>query len=356
MSEAGHALPVETIGIDLGDRFSHACVVDARGVVVERVRFASTRSAVEECFRSRSRARVVMEVGARSPWMSRVLSAMGYDVTVANTRKMPANPLKTDDRDAEFLARLGRVDLGLLYPVEHRDEEKQGHLAILRARDITVRMRTKLINCVRGTVKAFGFDLPSCDAHHFADRAAQSLPPGLSPALAPLLRMIATTSREVARYDLLIARICRDIHPETALLRQVPAVGPITALAFVLVLGRPDRVRSSRSVGAYLGLVPRKSQSGEIDPQLRITKTGDKLLRRLLVGCAQGLMRGSAPDTDLRRLGLRLAAVGGKAARKRAVVAVARRLAVLLHHLWRTAEVYEPLHNETIARGARPAA
>lgn len=334
--------PIVT-GIDLGDRLSHVCVLDADGEVVSRFTLASTREAFSARFAPRIRGRVVMEAGTHSPWVSRLLEGMGHETVVANPRRMPANPVKTDSHDAEFLARWGRADVRLLYPIRHRDARKQADLSTVRARDVAVRARTKLINHVRGTAKSFGVRLPSCKADVFPERALEHLPPEIVAALTPLLAPIEGLTRTIGVYDLTIESLAKEVYPETALLRQVPRVGPVTALCFVLVVGDWRRIPRSRSVGAYLGLTPRVSQSGAIDPQLRISKAGDALLRRLLVQCAQLMVRPTAPDSALRRLGLHLAAVGGRAGRKRAVVAVARRLAVLLHSLWKTGEVYEPL-------------
>ena len=128
-------------------------------------------------------------------------------------------------------------------------------------------------------------------------------------------------------------------------MRQVEGIGPLTALTFVLTLEDPYRFEKSRSVGAYLGLVPAIDQSGDRDPQKRITKEGDEMLRKLLVGSSHYILGPFGSDSDLRRHGEKIASRGGKNAKKRAAVAVARKLAVLLHRLWVTAEVYDPLHN-----------
>jgi transposase len=128
-------------------------------------------------------------------------------------------------------------------------------------------------------------------------------------------------------------------------LRQVEGVGPLTALTFVLTLEDPYRFEKSRSVGAYLGLVPASDKSGDRDPQRRISKEGDEMLRKLLVGSAHYILGPFGGDSDLRRHGEKIASRGAKNAKKRAAVAVARKLAVLLHRLWVTGEVYDPLYN-----------
>ena len=129
------------------------------------------------------------------------------------------------------------------------------------------------------------------------------------------------------------------------LLRQVPGVGALTALTYVLTLEDPARFADPRAVGSYLGLRPRQADSGDLSPQLHVTKAGDEMLRRLLVGAAHYILGPFGPDTDLRRWGLGLAARGGKRGKRLAVVAVARKLSVLLLRLWATGEAYEPLRN-----------
>jgi transposase len=254
------------------------------------------------------------------------------------------NVKKQDAVDAGLLARLGRVDVALLSPLKHRSAEAQQDLAVLRARDVAVGARSQLINHVRGAVKALGGRVGSCTTPRFARRAAAEMPAELCVALLPLLEMIAQWTQQIRRYDGVIEELGKTKYAVTELLRQVPGVGPVTSLAFVLVVDNPRRFRASRAVGSYVGLHAGSRQSGEQDPQLPISKQGDRLLRRLLVGSAQYVLGPFGPDSDLRRWGLRLAERGGKNAKKRAVVAVARKLAVLLHHLWVTGEVYEPFY------------
>ena len=288
-----------------------------------------------------------MEVGGHSRWVSQLLHELGHEVLVANARKLRAiytNPRKADRVDAEMLARLARLDPKLLSPVHHRSRRAQAHLAILRSRDALVRCRTLLINHVRGIAKSSGMRLPSCSAPSFAAKVAGSIPEALQPALAPVLDTIASLSAQIRAYDRQIEALCQTHYPQTQFLRPVQGVGPLTALGYVLTLEDPGRFRKSRQVGPALGLVPRRDQSGAQDPQLHITKTGDAYLRRLLVGSAHYILGPFGPDCDLRRRGLAMAQRGGKNARKRAVVAVARKLAVLLHHLWKNQEAYEPFH------------
>ena len=273
---------------------------------------------------------------------------------ISGSASLPGEGRKTDRLDAENLARLARLDPKLLSPVEHRGEAPQAHLALIRSREVLVRARTKLINHVRGMVKPFGARIPSCSAQYFHVRAADGLPEPARPALEPLLETIGSLTVRIREYDRRIEAVAEELYPETRLLRRVPGIGPLTALAFVLILEDPDRFRTSRSVGAYAGLTPGTHQSGEHDPQRRISRQGDEMLRRLLVGSAQYVLGPFAPDSDLRRHGLKIAQRGGKNAKKRAVVAVARKLAILLHRLWATGEAYEPLYNAE-RRGGRAA-
>ena len=157
------------------------------------------------------------------------------------------------------------------------------------------------------------------------------------------MRLAAAVSDCIQVYDERIEKLGREKYGHTELLRQVKGVGPLTSLAYVLTLENPDRFAKSRDVGPYLGLVPKQEESGDSQPQLGISKAGDVMLRRLLVGSAHYILGPFGPDTDLRRYGLRLCERGGKNAKKRAAVAVARKLAVLLHRLWISGEVYEPL-------------
>jgi transposase len=283
--------------------------------------------------------------------VSRLLKALGHEVLVANPRKLRfiyQSRAKTDRVDARAFARVARMDPALLSPIEHRQEAVAQDLALLRARDILVRTRVKLVGHVRGAVKATGNRLKSSSTRGFTAVARLDLPEELRDTMAPVLSAIDAVSAQIRSLNRKVVDLGKTKYKETELLRQVPGVGAVLSLAFVLSLERPDRFVKSRMVGAYLGLVPGRRQSGESDPQLRITKEGDEFLRRLLVQAAQYILGPFGPDTDLRRFGLALHARGGKYAKKRAVVAVARKLAVLLHRLWQSGEVYEPLRHAMI--------
>ncbi len=350
----GH--PKMTAGLDLGDKYSYLCLIDTEsGEVMEEGRLRTSPETFRRRFASeQSPMRIAIEAGTHSPWASRVLEECGHEVLVANARKLRliySNKRKTDEIDAENLARLARVDPKLLYPLKHRGEESQAHMALIRSREALVSTRTQLVNHVRGTVKSFGGRLPKCPARSFHNKAPEHIPVALWPALEPILEQIGSLTQRIRDYDRQLESISREHYPETELLRQVEGVGPLTALNFVLTIEDPYRFEKSRSVGAYLGLVPARDQSGDRDPQRRISKEGDEMLRKLLVSGAHYILGPFGSDSDLRRHGEKIAARGGKNAKKRAVVAVARKLAVLLHSLWMSAEVYEPLRNTHRAGG-----
>ena len=337
----------QTIGLDVGDRWIHIARLDVAGAHVEE-RLRCTSAACQQYFERLTRSRVVLEVGTHSRWLSRLLEETGHEVIVANAGRVPAifaSNYKSDRNDALELARLARFDPRILHPIEHRPEAMQQDLSMLHMRDALVRSRTLLINQARGVMKATGLKPRKCSAASFKKRIAGLVPAGSSVDL--LAEEIEHLSRQIKRLDRRIEEIARQRYPQTQLLRQVKGVGPLTSLAFVLILFEPARFARSRDVGPYLGLVPRKHQSGDNDPQLRITKAGNAFLRRLLVQAAHYVLGPFGKDCELRRYGERLVASGGKAAKKRAVVAVARKLAVLLHHLWVSAEIYRPLEEVT---------
>lgn len=326
-----------TIGMDLGDKKHDLCSLDAEGQVLERKQVSNTAEALANYFDRRQPCLVALEAGTHSGWISRLLESFGHQVIVAQPRALKAiwsRDRKNDASDAELLARLARADVQLLCPVRHRSEDAQKELLKIRARDGLVQARSKLVNQVRGLAKSMGYRFSSCDAAYFVRHAREEMPEALSEALLPLLDVIEQLDTRIKAYDQQVKQIAVRDYPETQYLASVYGVSHLTALAYILTIDDPDRFARSREVGPYLGLVPRQDQSGQIDKQLRITKAGDSYLRRLLVGSAQCIMRSNAPDSYLRRKGERIAARGGKNARKRAIIAVARSLAVLLHQLW----------------------
>jgi len=335
------------IGLDLGDKFSHTAIIDQEGMLIEEARIPTTKAAFMRKFSTIPCSRLAMEVGTHSRWASQLLKELKHDVLVANARKLRAiyqNTRKSDEADAETLARLARLDPKLLYPIHHRSLQAQADLSLIRSRDALVRSRTLLINHVRGTTKSTGSRLPSCTAGSFGSKVVDSIPEQFQPALFPILDTIHALTQQIRDHDRQINELCQKQYPETIPLQQVSGVGSLTSLAFVLTLEDPGRFIKSRDVGPAIGLVPRRDQSGDKDPQLRITKTGNSYLRCLLVNSAQYILGPFGPDCDLRQWGLKLAERGGKNSKKRAVIAVARKLAILLHCLWKTGENYDPFY------------
>lgn len=335
-----------TVGLDVGDRTSRLCVLDGEGHIVHEGGFRTEAAALAAAVERWPGCRIVMEVGGHSPWMSRELEALGYEVIVANSYqvgRLYKGQDKSDRRDAETLARLGRADPKLLKPIQHRGAQTMADRALLRSREVLVRSRVQLINHARGLVKTVGARLPSTGTDRFARRVREEVPASLRTALEPILDTIQELSDRIRAYDREIARVTKERYPEAAIFEPIRGVGPLTSLAFLLSIEDPSRFEESRDVGSYVGLRPRRRQSGGDDPQLSITRAGDPQLRRLLVQCAHYILGPFGGDCDLRRFGERLIARGGRAAKKRAVIAVARKLSILMHHLWVTGEVYDPL-------------
>jgi transposase len=336
-----------TIGLDLGDRYSHYCILNEAGEVIWESQLPTTPRGMEEVFRRIPRSRIALETGTHSPWVSRQLNQLGHEVIVAHARnvRLISESSRKDDRlDARTLARLARIDPALS-PVRHRSAKAQIHLTVIRARATLVSARTALVNAARGLTKSYGARLPKCGSEQMNREITKGLSEELRDALDPLLAEIESLNERIAEYDRRIVRVSQEVYPEVALLRQVKGVGPLIALTYVLTLDDPHRFRRSRDAGCFLGLRPGRRNSGMSEPQMHISKEGDRYLRTLLVQGAHYILGPFGQDSDLRRWGLQLAKRGGKNAKKRAVVAVARKLAVLLQKLWVSAEVYEPLRN-----------
>ncbi len=337
-----------TIGLDLGDRISRYCILNEAGEIILEQELPTTAKGIEQVFGKIARSRIALETETHSPWISRQLSQYGHEVIVAHARnvRLISQSSRKDDRlDARTLGRLARIDPALLSPVRHRSAKAQMHLTVIRARAALVSTRTALVNAARGLTKSNGQRLPQCGTEQIHREIAQGLNQELRDALDPLLREIESLNEAIAEYDTRIEQIAREGYPQVARLKQVKGVGPLIALTYVLTLDDPYRFRRSRDVGCFLGLRPGRRNSGRSEPQLHISKEGDRYLRTLLVQGAHYVLGPFGEDSDLRRWGLKLAERGGKNAKKRAVVAVARKLAVLLHKLWVSKEVYEPLRN-----------
>jgi transposase len=337
-----------TIGLDVGDRSSFYCVLDGNGEVVLEAKVGTRPEAIKETFGKMPRSRIALETGTHSPWISGLMSELGHEAIVAHARDVlliGESRRKDDKIDARTLARLARIDPQLLSPVQHRSAEAQADLSVIRARYALVRARTALICAARGLTKSFGERIGGRNPKAFRAEMGETLSPQLRIALTPLLNALETMTERIREYDDQIERLGAEKYPEIALLKQVKGVGTLIALTYILTLEDPRRFRKSRDAACYVGLQPGRRNSGQSEPQLHITREGDSYLRMVLVQGAQHILGPFGEDSDLRRWGLKLAERGGKNGKKRAIVAVARKLAVLLHHLWISCEAYEPLHN-----------
>jgi transposase len=336
-----------TIGLDLGDRKHTYCVLSASGKILAEASLTNTREVLTAFAARYPQATIIMETGTHSPWVSRLFQACGHPVIVANARKVRAisqNQTKSDEEDARMLARLGRVDPALLSPIQHRSEKGQRALVRLKVREALVRARVNQMNSVRFLLKSLGLTVPaSVKATAFVRKFRAQAEAATAALVEPLLQMLDALNAQIKQLDEELETMAREQYPMTARLQQVDGVGPLTSLCFVLTIESPERFPHTRDVGAYLGLVPRRDQSGETDKQLPITKAGNTALRGLLVNCAHYILGPFGPPSRLRAAGERIAAHGGKAGKKRAVIAVARKLAVTLLALWKSGAEYQAL-------------
>ena len=341
---------MEYCGIDLHTEYSQICILDEEGEVMETSRVRTSRKALEGYFR-RDPMRVVMEAGGSSPWVSRLVESVGHEVVVCSPRRVrliAESKLKNDRVDAEVLARLVRIDPEFLKPIQHRSEEAQLLRANLKVRSAMVEARTKWINTVRGLLRSFGYKVAGKSPGTFVDRVNRmKLPDELRAVIEPLLEQLDLLSCEIKRRNEHVEEMVKDL-PEVAHLREIPGVGPVVATYFVLTIDDPDRFRNSRDVASFFGLRPSMRESASVSHFGRITKEGDPEMRRLLVQAAHACLLTKA-DSELKTWALALAQRKGKG---KAAVALARKLAVLMHHLWVTGEVYQAFPTEETSKAA----
>ena len=341
------------VGMDVSDKSVEIHILrgdEAEGKSVKVENSQESLRAFAESFESPGEVKLALETGTHSSWQAELLRGKGLDVTVANARKLRAiwgSDDKSDGNDAKMLARLLRADPKLLFAVTVKERRTRDSLASVKARDSLVRCRTLLINTVRGLLKSEGVSSAGIDAHSFGSKALGLLPVELRKALRPLVAQIARMDAEVKRYDKQLEAMLKEFDGCKEV-SQIKGVGPVTSLTFVLTVGAPDRFRNGARLASYIGLVPRRDQSGETDRQCHITKAGSALLRKYLVQAAHYVMGAFGDrECDLRKFGERIAARGGKTAKRRAVVAVARKLAVLMLKLWKSRVEYEPQYSKS---------
>jgi len=346
MTQLSNTFP-RTIGMDLGISKSAYCAVGPDRTRVEEGLIKTTKEAMENYLRSQPASRVVIEASSPSHWVKAVAESCGHEVVVSNPREfrlISESHRKTDRKDARILADFGQIRPDLLHPVNLRGQESQLARATLALRDHVVKQRTRIINLIRSQVRNLGESLDGCKAATFHKTAPERIPSVLEPIVAPLLEVLIKLTESIASYDKQVSRLCKQ-HEATSILLQVQGVGPVTALSFVTTIEDPARFARSRDVGAYVGLVPKTRSSGSSSPELRISKRGDRQLRRLLVIAATYVLGPRSEESDLKRYGEKIRARGGQTSRAKARIAVARKLSVLLHRLWITGEDYEPLRN-----------
>ena len=335
------------LGVDLGDKKHHICATGKDGAILEESVITNHPRHLERLAKKYPGSLVAIEVGAHSPWISRLLEDHGCRCVVANARKLRAiytNERKCDQLDARMLAKLARADEELLSPIRHGSLEDQQDRLALTLRDSLVRQRVDIISSIRFSIKSLGGRVTACSTPSFPAKCrAQLNDDDLLAHVEPALKVLDELNLRIRELKKQIIQTAQDRHPATQWLEHIPGVGPVTSLSYVLTIGDPNRFEDPRDVAAYLGLVPRRDQSGGSDKQLSISKTGNREMRKLLVQCAQYILGHFGPDCDLRRHGLQLASRGGKSAKRKAVIAIARKLAVLMLVLWKNQADYEPL-------------
>lgn len=342
-----------TIGMDLGDKTSRVCALNSSSGEIEEFEVATTLEGVSDLAGKYPKSRVIIEVGTHSRWISKRLANLGLEVVVANARQLSLitqSKRKNDRNDALILAELGNVSvdrsrLKILKPIEHRSDEMHADLMVLKSRDGLVQARTKLVNMIRGFIKATGNRLPSksTESFHFLKT---EVPLELMPALEPIFEVLESLATQIRGLDRQLEKLQQEHYPDTNVMTKVRGVGALTALAIRLTLANASRFKRSRDAAAYLGLCPAMHESGKLKRDLGITKCGDPFVRKLLVQAAHYILGPFGEDCDLRRWGTKLMNRGGGGNRKRAATAVARKLATILHRLWMDQSEYEPLRSQ----------
>jgi len=298
-----------------------------------------------------------MKTGTHSAWMSRFIGEMGFEVLVAHARDLVliyASDKKNDALDAEKLARLAQADRKLLHPIEHMDEERQKDLIVLKSRSLLVKQRTQTMNSIRGHMRSLGLDDSELSIRNMKKKALPGLPKDIQELLVPLIQYLAYLNLEIEIMDKKVAKLCKK-YRMTELLRR----GPEIPLAFVLLVGDPQRFRNSAALASYFGLMPRQDQSGNTDKPLGITKNRNSTMRTLLIQGAQYILGPFGEDSELRDFGKRIEGRGGKIAKRKARVAVARKIVTLFYALLTHPDIpyethYKRRKNLTPAVGWKP--
>jgi transposase len=325
------------VGLDVSLEQTSICVIDGSGKVLWQGKCASTPEAIAEKLRMRAphAVRIGLETGPLSTWHWHALHDLGFPVICLDARQAKAalslQLNKTDRNDAAGLAQIVRTGWYREVTVKELDSHATRVLILSRAK--LVGIRVDLGNQIRGVLKTFGVVLAKATGQSFPERVRTAMTG--APAIEEVVGALLSAWLEMSRQIGVLERRILDTAREDEVVRRLmsaPGVGAIVALTFVSVIGTPDRFRRSDSVGVYVGLTPRRYQSGEMDDSGKISKCGDRLLRTYLYEAAGILLNRVERWSTLKAWGLRLTR---KIGRKKATVAVARKLAVILHRMWR---------------------
>ena len=334
-----------TIGMDLGNKKHAVVAIDADGKPLFRTEVANTPEALEPFFREHAGATVAMETGLCCRWISALARKCGCEVLVGNARRLSAiwlSKRKNDENDALLIAKLARADRELFYPVNLRDDEHHAMIQIIELREIAVSQRTQIVNSIRGMCKAGGTFLPKCSADCFHKVGPNAIPSGERWKFTPLLAQLKQLAETIGRYDKMLRKYsAKHFREEVTLLRSVAGVGEVTACAFVAHISDANGFGRARDAGCFFGLTPGQDQSGDKDAPRCITKTGSSMMRSLLVNSANYILRDASPDSALKRFGMRICARGGKVAKRKAKIAVARKLAVVMLAMLKSGKPYD---------------
>lgn len=332
---------MDCIGIDVHKMSSQICIQSEQGKLVER-RIKTERQTLKEFFERRTKARIVLEASTESEWVARCLEGCGHEAIVADPNFAPmyatrSRKVKTDRRDARALCEACR--LGAYRKAHRKSDESRQRTRQLQVREALVRTRARYVSLVRALLRQEGLRVKSSGIESFASKVKQlEMDDELQATLWPMLSMLEQLSEQIRKLDQGLKKQTAD-EPTAARLQSVPGVGPITALSFVSLVDEVSRFASAKELRAYIGLVPREYSSGEKQGRGRITKTGNKRLRWLLVEAAWCILRLRKAETEpLRQWTMGIQKRRGK---QIAVVALARKLAGILYAMWRDGTSYQ---------------
>ena len=338
------------IGLDVSLASTSICVLDEKGKIVTEARVASAPEALVAFLRKLPHriATVGLEAGPLSHWLYKGMTDAGFEVVLMETRQvkgaLKAMPIKTDRRDAEGIARL--LQMGWFRPVHCKTVSSQEMRALLTSRksvlDAIIRMEISL----RGVLRNFGLKLGPISKGRYEARVRELVAGNamLEAAAEPILGARAALRRELAELEKLVRNLARQDRA-CRLLMTMPGVGHVIALTYTSAIDDPERFHRSKDVGPWVGLTPGREQSGERDIVGRITKAGDAGLRAALYQAATVMLNRAGPNW-LKAWALRLAKHRGK---KRATVALARRIGVVLHRMWRDGTEFRFAREEAMA-------